>query len=103
MNGIADLGGRHGMGPIKFEENEPIFHAEWERRMFAMFILAFAGGHFNIDQFRYGMEQMAPAEYLTSDYYQHWMHSLEIWCRANGTFAEGEVERRMAELAKEAA
>ena len=52
MNGIHDLGGRHGMGPIDIDPGQPIFRADWERRMFGMFILAFAGGHFNIDQFR---------------------------------------------------
>jgi len=49
MNGIHDLGGRHGMGPIDIDPKQPIFRADWERRMFGMFILAFAGGHFNID------------------------------------------------------
>ncbi|MCY1309949.1 Nitrile hydratase subunit beta [compost metagenome] len=104
MNGIHDLGGKHGLGPIDVEPNEPVFHADWERRMFGMFILGFAGGHFNIDQFRYGMEQMSPPKYLESDYYEHWMHSLEIWLEANGTLKAQEIEERMNELReKEAA
>jgi hypothetical protein len=100
MNGIHDLGGKHGMGPIDIAPSQPIFHADWERRMFGMFILAFAGGHFNIDQFRYGMEQMVPARYLESDYYEHWLHSLIIWCKANGTLTEEEIANRMKEIAK---
>ena len=52
MNGIHDCGGRDGFGPIDIDPEQPIFHADWERRMFGMFILAFGGGHFNIDQFR---------------------------------------------------
>ena len=66
MNGIHDCGGRHGYGPIDIDPEQPIFHADWERRMFGMFILAFGGGHFNIDQFRSAIEQMRPAEYLES-------------------------------------
>ena len=45
MNGIHDLGGMHGLGPINPEPNEPVFHDDWERRMFALFVATFAGGH----------------------------------------------------------
>ena len=30
MNGVHDMGGMHGLGPIQYEPNEPVFHAEWE-------------------------------------------------------------------------
>ena len=30
MNGIHDMGGMQDMGPIKYEKNEPVFHAAWE-------------------------------------------------------------------------
>ena len=100
MNGIHDLGGRHGMGPIDIDPDQPIFHAEWERRMFGMFILAFAGGHFNIDQFRSAIEQMQPSRYLESDYYEHWLHSLETWCIKNGSLTEEEIDQRMKKLAE---
>lgn len=100
MNGIHDLGGRHGMGPIVIEPDEPIFHADWERRMFGMFILAFAGGHFNIDQFRSAIEQMRPSEYLDSPYYEHWLYSLETWGVKNGSLTEKEIDERMKQLAK---
>ena len=100
MNGIHDLGGRHGMGPIDIDPEQPIFRADWERRMFAMFILAFAGGHFNIDQFRAAIEKMAPTEYLESDYYEHWLYSLETWCKANGSLTEKEIEDRIRKLSK---
>lgn len=100
MNGIHDLGGRHGMGPIDIDPGQPIFRADWERRMFGMFILAFAGGHFNIDQFRAAIEEMKPAEYLEFDYYEHWLHSLEKWCTANGSITEKEIEDRVRKLSK---
>ncbi|HWC93877.1 MAG TPA: nitrile hydratase subunit beta, partial [Pseudolabrys sp.] len=32
MNGGQDLGGTHGHGPVMPEPNEPVFHAEWEKR-----------------------------------------------------------------------
>ncbi len=103
MNGIHDLGGMHGMGPVEPEPNEPIFHEEWERRMFAMFIAAFAGGHYNVDQFRHAIERMDPAHYLESSYYEHWLHALETLLVENGAITREELEARQAELAKEAA
>ena len=27
MNGVHDMGGMHGMGPMEAEKNEPVFHA----------------------------------------------------------------------------
>ena len=36
MNGIHDLGGMQGLGPVVREENEPVFHEDWERRIFAV-------------------------------------------------------------------
>jgi hypothetical protein len=101
MNGIHDCGGMHGLGPIDIDPGQPIFHAEWERRMFGMFILAFAGGHFNIDQFRAAIEEMTPTHYLNSPYYEHWLHSLEKWCKHNGSLTDAEISERMEQLRKE--
>lgn len=100
MNGVHDLGGRHGMGPIDIDPEQPVFRADWERRMFGMFILAFAGGHFNVDQFRAAIEKMDPAEYLTSDYYEHWLYSIEALCKANGTLTDKEIEDRARQISK---
>ena len=36
MNGAHDLGGMHGFGPVEAEPNEPVFHEEWERRVFGV-------------------------------------------------------------------
>ena len=36
MNGVHDMGGMHGFGPVVREQNEPVWHAPWEARMFAL-------------------------------------------------------------------
>ncbi len=36
MNGVHDMGGMHGMGPIEPESNEPVFHEPWEGRVYAV-------------------------------------------------------------------
>lgn len=30
MNGVHDMGGMHGFGPVQPEVDEPVFHAPWE-------------------------------------------------------------------------
>jgi nitrile hydratase subunit beta len=77
MNGAHDLGGMHGFGPVDIERDEPVFHHEWERRAFAITMAAGFLGKWNIDMSRYAREQMPPAEYLASTYYEHWLSGLE--------------------------
>jgi nitrile hydratase subunit beta len=101
MNGIHDLGGMHGIGAIAPEKNEPVFHTDWERRMFGLFIVVFAGGHYNVDEFRHAIERMPPAEYLTSSYYEHWLHSLETLLVEKGVIKKEELDAKLAALAKE--
>ncbi|EXU76880.1 nitrile hydratase subunit beta [Erwinia mallotivora] len=91
MNGIHDLGGMHGMGPVITEENEPPFHYEWERRAFSLFASLYVGGHFNVDMFRHAIERMDPAHYLEESYYQHWMHAFETLLLEGGVITAEEL------------
>jgi nitrile hydratase beta subunit len=94
MNGIHDVGGADGFGPIDFEDDEPIFHAAWERSVFAFLHLIRRAGYYNLDEFRASIERMPPAAYLTTTYYQHWLHAFEEYLvRADPAFME-ELNRR---------
>ena len=64
MNGIHDMGGMQDMGPDQCEKNEPIFHADWESRVFAMFLAAGAWRKWNLDAFRHTREVLPPADYF---------------------------------------
>jgi nitrile hydratase len=77
MNGAHDLGGMHGFGPVDIERDEPVFHHEWERRAFAITLATGFLGQWNIDESRFAREQMPPAEYLATSYYEHWLFGLE--------------------------
>lgn len=94
MNGVHDLGGTDGLGPVAVEEDEPVFHSDWERAAFAMFAYPFRAGYFNVDQFRYGIEQIHPAEYLASRYYEHWLHTVEHYAIKAGAVDPDELEAR---------
>ena len=77
MNGAADMGGMHGFGPVQVESNEPVFHADWERRIFALNNAAGASGAWTLDTFRQTRESISPPEYLALSYYGLWVVSLE--------------------------
>ena len=76
MNGVHDLGGMQGFGPVEREENEPAFHADWEAVVLAIQHAGRQGLLFNIDEFRHGIERMAPAHYLRATYYEKWLEGI---------------------------
>lgn len=94
MNGVFDLGGTDGLGPIDPPDDEPVFRAEWEKAVFPMFAALFRAGWFGIDEFRHGIELMDPAQYLKAPYYEHWLHSFEHYGITKGHIDEDELERR---------
>lgn len=94
MNGVFDLGGTDGLGPVRTDPDEPVFRAEWEKAAFAMFATCFRAGFFNVDQFRHGIEKMNPAEYLLSNYYEHWTHTVEHYAERAGAIDPAELEKR---------
>ena len=77
MNGVHDMGGMDGMGPIHEEKNEPVFHEPWEGRVFALRRAMGAWGKWDIDVTRYEVELVPPVEYLRMSYYSP--RSLRCW------------------------
>ena len=93
MNGIHDMGGMHGFGPIVREENEPVFHHDWEAHVFAMgraTPVPIPGGSRN------NIEQMGPVAYLTSSYYEKGLHSRIKGLIDAGVLTAEELEARVA-------
>ena len=101
MNGIHDLGGMHGLGPIVVEPNEPVFHHEWERRVFGMFLPIFATGTFNVDQLRHAIERIGAPAYLNTTYYEHWLHVYETLLTEKGVITAVELKARQQKIAAE--
>ena len=99
MNGIHDLGGMHGFGPVEREEHEPLFHAAWEARVLAIRdVVRRQRGYYTIDASRYGIERMPPAEYLRASYYERWLASVEYNLTLQGLLTPDELEARVAFL-----
>ena len=77
MNGVHDMGGMHGMGPVVIEKDEPVFHASWEARVYALQRATGFLGKWNVDMSRFSRERMPPAEYLAVTYYERWLFGLQ--------------------------
>lgn len=91
MNGVHDLGGMHGFGPVVREANEPVFHADWERQALRLTLALFARRAFNTDEFRHAIERMVPAEYLATSYYAHWLDGVQRLLIEKGVVTADEI------------
>jgi nitrile hydratase subunit beta len=92
MNGVHDMGGMHGFGPVESESAEPVFHQTWEGRVFAMRLASSMLGAWNIDIGRHSIERMDPAAYLASSYFERWLASLEMLLIEKGLATSEEIE-----------
>ena len=98
MNGIHDLGGMDGLGPVEPEANEPVFHDTWEGRVFGLRRLLVRwrlGG--NWGSFRFAQESVPAAEYLRLSYYERWFTAMVNLLRAHGVVSETELARGSAD------
>ena len=77
MNGIHDIGGMDNIGPVNIEKDEPVFHNDWERKVFALTLATMGAGLYVTDEVRYTTETIPPGDYLTFKYYEKWLYSLE--------------------------
>ena len=91
MNGVHDMGGMDGFGPVVPEQNEPVFHADWERRIYALIGVANRAAQVNIDEFRHAIERMPPARYLASSYYERWLAAVETLLVERGVLTRKEL------------
>jgi nitrile hydratase beta subunit len=91
MNGGQDLGGTRGHGPVVAEPNEAVFHAEWEKRVFALTLAMAMPGGWNIDMARFARENREPAEYLSMSYYQIWFAALESMLKERVLVTDDEI------------
>lgn len=76
MDGVHDLGGMEGFGPLTIDSGEAPFHHDWEGRVMAMRLLMSFWGTWNTDSGRHSIERLPPTDYLTMTYYEKWLASL---------------------------
>jgi nitrile hydratase len=100
VNGIHDLGGRHGFGEVVREPEECGFHAPWEGRVHALVAFVLSVGATTVDAFRHGIERLDPVTYLTVGYYGRWLRAIEGACIEAGVVSRDELAVRCRALAE---
>jgi nitrile hydratase len=76
MNGLHDLGGMHGFGPVIPEPETPVFHAPWHKRALAITLAMGGWGRWSIDESRHARECLPPKDMTSMSYYERWMAGL---------------------------
>lgn len=75
MDGIHDMGGRHGFGRINVDEAEVQFHEPYEARVRSIVNAVSQAPDWSIDWFRHCRELINPADYLTRPYFDQWVQT----------------------------
>ena len=81
------MGGVPGYGPVEPERDEPVFHHEWEGRVFGLVFSV--KGAFS----RHTLESLDPEVYL-SGYYRRLTAALERGLVERGTLSAEELEAK---------
>lgn len=91
MNGVHDMGGMQGFGPIRPEPNEPVFHERWEGRALALMRATGATGKLR-GAFRPPIENIPAADYLRMSYYERILTAFAERLVASGLATREEIE-----------
>ncbi len=94
MDGMHDLGGRQGFGPVRYTLNAASFHARWEVQVNALYGHVVRRGVFNMDEYRHAIERMEPRHYMAAGYYERTLTSLATLCIEKGLFSREALESR---------
>jgi nitrile hydratase subunit beta len=96
MDGIHDLGGMQGFGPVPVRTGDADFRdiKDWEKRMWGISRSrdTLAPG-ITIDWFRHGIERMVPADYLGFAYFNKWCTNYFMLMLDQGTITMDDVKR----------
>lgn len=72
MDGIHDVGGMHGFGPVPLCAEDYVFCHPWQRKAFGLTQALAGNTPFCADQHRHKIELLPPADYLGKDYFERW-------------------------------
>jgi len=101
MNGVHDMGGLEGLGELRYEPDEAMFHAPWEGRVHALSLALGAYGKWR--GLRVQIEQIPAAEYLRMSYYERWLAALVERLVESGLVTRAEIEQGRADPTAERA
>jgi nitrile hydratase beta subunit len=100
MDGVHDLGGREGFGPIVDKHDERPFHADWEMRAFGIKEVSAVSSSWTIDWFRHCRELVVPVDYLTRPYFDQRLTTRAAQLIAEGYLTFDEIKRGASAFAR---
>jgi nitrile hydratase len=99
MDGIADMGGTPGWGPVRPpRRDEPVFAEPWQGRAFALTLLSIRVSGQNVDAFRHALERLDRNAYLDDGYYGRWLNASEVMLTDSAILAPGAIDARARNL-----
>ncbi len=99
MDGIHDLGGKHGFGKVEHTRTQAPFQSPWEGKVFALIQSAGRmGAYRNVDRFRHAVERIDPVAYLSHGYYGRWLGALETTLVEAGILQQSAIQERYEAL-----
>jgi len=94
MDGVHDVGGLDGFGPVDAPPSEPVFHEDWERRAMRATLATSIALGIPTPRFRHSIERMDPAHYLSSSYYEHWLTGTATSLVEHGKTTQADLDAR---------
>lgn len=94
MDGIHDLGGMHGFGPVEADPEERGFHEWWEAHVVACVYAGLDWPLYTIDEFRHSRERLPPIHYLQAGYFEQWLDSARQLLVEKGIVTREELDER---------
>lgn len=93
MDGIHDLGGVEGYGPVPYVVEEPIHvDTRWEAFSGAALFALLRSGKTNIDAHRHRIERLDPTRYLPISYWGRWLAAVESATVDQGIASQQEID-----------
>ena len=94
MDGLQDLGGMQGFGPMPAHEDERPFHASWEPVSYAVALLAAEKGLWTFDAGRHAIERMPARQYLGMSYFERVLAGMTTLAIESGAVTREDLEAR---------
>ena len=104
MDGIHDMGGVEGYGPVPYVAEEPVGVGDrWEAVSGAALFALLRSGRTNIDAHRHRIERLDPTRYLPISYWGRWLAAIESAAVDQGIATQAEIDAAIEALGHPAA
>lgn len=93
MDGVHNLGGKQGFGPVRYKTINHVFRAAWEPRAIAVYSMGLRPRLINRDKYRDAIERMEPRHYLSVSYYERLRAGFVTLCVEKGIVTREDLKK----------